>query len=86
MAYSNGEFESDALKVARVLHLSYRRCEYLLDRWYSGMNTQFPAETYPALNNLMNRVAEKVADYDADSSAKLNTVLAISDLQLPGDA
>jgi hypothetical protein len=86
MAYSNSAFEEDAVKVARVLHLSFRRCEYLLDRWYAGANTAFPAETYADLNNLMNRVAEMVSDYEASSNAKLNTVLAVSDLQLPGDA
>lgn len=86
MAYSSGDFSSDATKTARTLHLAYRRCEYLLDRWYAGMNTEFPSETNPALNNLMNRVAELVADYEATSNAKLNTVMAVSDLTLPGDA
>jgi hypothetical protein len=33
----------------------------------------------------MSRVAELVDDYDANGSAKLNTVLAKSDLSLPGD-
>jgi hypothetical protein len=86
MAYSSSDFEQDAVKTARSLHLAFRRCEYLLDRWWSGMNTSFPnsGATIP-MNNLMNRVAEMVADYEDDSNAKLNTVMAKSDLTLPGD-
>ncbi|MFA6661390.1 MAG: hypothetical protein WCS62_07245, partial [Bacilli bacterium] len=49
-------------------------------------NAAFPNEgDGVAMNNLMNRVAELVADYDANSSAKLNTVLAMSNVTLPGD-
>lgn len=86
MAYGTGEFQQDAEKTARSLHLAFRRCEYLLDRWWSGMNTSFPnsGATVP-MNNLMNRVAEMVADYEASSNAKLNTVMGMSNLQLPGD-
>ena len=80
---SYGNFEADAVKTARTLHLAYRRCEYLLARWYSGINN---SQTWDdATTNLMRRVAEMVADYDANGSAKLNTVLAKSDLSLPGD-
>lgn len=86
MSYGPGEFEADAVRTARTLHLAYRRSEYLLSRWWSGLNTQFPNETYPEINNLMNRVAELVADYHDNSNAKLNTVMAKSDLTLPGDA
>jgi hypothetical protein len=85
MAYGSSEFSADATKTARTLHLAYRRCSFLLDRWYAGANTAFPIETYPEINTLMNRVAELVTDYEATSNAKLNTVLAVSDLQLPGD-
>lgn len=81
-SYGTGEFSGDAEKCARTLHLAYRRCEYLLARWYSGINT----ETWDdATTNLMSRVAELVTDYDANGSAKLNTVMAKSNLQLPGD-
>jgi hypothetical protein len=80
---SYGNFETDAVKTARTLHLTYRRCEYLLARWYSGINN---SQTWDdATTNLMSRVAELVDDYDANGSAKLNTVLAKSDLSLPGD-
>jgi len=85
MAYGTSNFNDDATRTARTLHLAYRRCKFLLDRWYGGMNTEFPAETFPAINNLMNRVAELTADYEATSNAKLNTVMAVSDLSLPGD-
>jgi hypothetical protein len=86
MAYGSSDFSSDSLKTARTLHLAYRRCTYLLARWYGGMNAAFPSETNPELNNLMNRVSELVTDYEQYSNAKLNTVMAVSDLQLPGDA
>lgn len=86
MAYSSGEFEADAVTTARTLHIAYRRCQFLLNRWWAGMNTEFPVEQHPAINNLMSRVAELVADYEANSNAKLNTVMAKSDLKLPGDA
>lgn len=87
MAYSTGEFEADAARVARSLHLAYRRCRYLQDRWYSGLNAGFPNEGGGIpMNNLMNRVGELVTAYEADTNAKLNTVLAMSDLVLPGDA
>jgi len=50
------------------------------------MNTEFPNEGATiAMNNLMNRVSELVADYEATSNAKLNTVMAMSNLTLPGD-
>ena len=86
MSYGTGEFEADAVRTARTLHLAFRRSQYLLTRWYAGMNTEFPAETQPAMNNLMTRVAEMVDDYSDNSNAKLNTVMAKSDLTLPGDA
>lgn len=85
MSYDPATFQADATKTARTLHLSFRRCQYLLSRWYAGMNTEFPAETHADLNNLMNRVSELVTDYEANSNAKLNTVMAQSDLTLPGD-
>lgn len=87
MSYSKGEFEEDAKRTARTLHLAYRRSKYLLDRWWSGLNSDFPnSGDTVSMNNLMNRVSELVSDYEASSSAKLNTVLAKSDLTLPGDA
>ncbi len=83
MSYSKSDFEADAVKVARTLHLAYRRCEFLLARWYSGINAEFDSDA--TMGNLMNRVVELTADYEANGSAKLNTVMAKSDLSLPGD-
>jgi len=85
MSYSTAAFDTDAIRTARTMHLAYRRCKYLLDRWWSGINALFPVETYPELNNLMSRVSELVADYEADTNSKLNTILLKSDLTLPGD-
>lgn len=86
MAYSTGEFEADAERTARSLHVAYLRCKYLLTRWYAGMNTEFPnsGDTIP-MNDLMNRVSELVTSYEENSSAKLNTVLEKSNVVLPGD-
>jgi len=86
MTYSSGDFSGDATKTARALHVAYLRCKYLLTRWYGGQSANFPNEgdTVP-MNNLMNRVSELVTDYEATSSAKLNTVMDISDVTLPGD-
>ena len=86
MSYGSSEFEQDATRVARTLHLSYRRAKYLLDRGYSGINASFPntGDGIP-MNNVMSRVAELVADYEANGNAKLNTVMAKSDLTLPGE-
>ena len=87
MAYSTGDFETDAVATARTLHLAFRRSQFLLARWFAGMNTEFPNSggTVP-MNNLMSRVSELITDYEATSNAKLNTVMALSDLKLPGDA
>ena len=86
MAYSTGDFENDAAKAARTLHVAYLRAKYLLGRWYAGMNTEFPNSGGTIKhNNLMNRLSELVADYEANSSAKLNTVMEMSDVTLPGD-
>lgn len=86
MAYGPGEFEQDAVKTARSLHLAFRRSQYLLTRWYSGMNSYFPNENDGIpMNNLLSRVAELVADYEANGNARLNTVLGMSNLTLPGD-
>lgn len=82
MAYSTGEFTEDATVLARTLHLAYRRAQFVLARWYAGMNAEI---TDPALALLMSRAEEIIADYDANGHAKLNTVLAVSDLRLPGD-
>lgn len=85
--YTPTEFEADLVKEARTLHVAFRRAQFLLSRWYAGMNAEFPNSggTIPH-NNLMSRVAELIADYEANGNAKLNTVMALSDLTLPNDA
>jgi len=83
MAYSTSDFNSDAKATARTLHLAYRRANLVLDRWYAGMNNEFSGDT--AMGLLMSRCEEIVADYEANGNAKLNTVMAKSDLTLPGD-
>jgi len=80
--YSTSEFDADAVRTAATLHLAYRRAQFLLARWYSGINNEI---SDAATINLMSRCAEIMADYEAGGSAKLNTVLAKSNLKLPGD-
>jgi len=82
MSYAQGDFNADAVTVARDLHVTYNRCVMLLARWYNGFNL---TTTDPAVTLLMSRVEEMTDDYQANGSAKLNTVLAVSDLKLPGD-
>lgn len=82
---------SDVQTQAKTLHLAYRRAKFILERWNSGLNTQItndateyvPGITGIQINNLINRCVEFVADYEDGASAKLNTVLALSDLELP---
>ena len=83
MAYVTSDFANDATKGASTMHLAYRRAKYLLDRWYSGFDVQFQDNT--AMTLFMARCEEIVEDYEATGQAKLNTVMALSDLTLPGD-
>jgi len=82
MPYSTSDFDQDVVKAARTLHLSYRRAQFVVDRWFSGFNVGADNDT----TNLVVRCTEIIADFEANGNAKLNTVLAKSDLQLPGDA
>lgn len=86
--YSASDFSTDAQVTARTMHLAYRRAKFLLDRWWAGgQSAHFPNEGDGiAMNSLMNRVAELVADYEAGGNAKLGTIMVMSNLQLPGDA
>jgi hypothetical protein len=83
MPYSASEFSADMAKAARSLHLSYRRSQFLLTRWFSGINT---SQTWDdATTNLMSLMQGVVEDFEANGNAKRNVILAKSDLQLPGD-
>ena len=86
MSYARPDFEADAVKTARTLHVAFRRAQYLQARWNSGINADFPnsGDTIKH-NDLMNRVNDLIADYLADGQGKLNQILALSDLTLPGD-
>jgi hypothetical protein len=83
--YGKSDYEDDVKATARVLHLAFRRGQFLLARWNSGLNVAFPDKTHPELNAFMAHVASMVDDYQAKDSAKLNVVLPFSDLQLPKD-
>lgn len=79
MSYSSSDYQADTVKVARAIHLAYRRAQYLLARWYSGFNIGADEAT----SAIAVRASELVADMEANGNAKLNTILAVSDLTLP---
>ncbi len=79
MSYSSSDYAEDTIKTARAMHLAYRRAQYLLARWHSGMNAGADEQT----TNIAVRCAELVADMEDNGNAKLNTILAVSDLKLP---
>ena len=92
MAYTQTEFIQDVVRGARAHHLAYERGRFLLARWYAEFSDTIPndaTEVAPGLTgaevtNLIVRCSEQKADMEADGSAKLNTILAVSDLPLGG--
>jgi hypothetical protein len=90
MAYSLADFVSDTVRAARVKHLAYHRDQFLLARWYAEFSAQVPNDTTviadgltgQEITNIMVRATENIADMEANGNAKLNTVLAVSDLPL----
>ena len=82
MAYELQDFEDDGRKTARTLHAAYRRAQYLLDRWNSGVSAQVSNADVVAF---MARCSEMVTNLEANDNAKLLNILRYSDLKLPGD-
>lgn len=84
--YTQSDFNDDAMVTARTLHAAYNRCKVLRQRWVSTFSA---IETDPARQLLMEFVNEYVAMCEASgapySVLKLDLVLAMSDLKLPGD-
>lgn len=82
---------TDVQTQAKTLHLAYRRAKFILERWNGGLSSEIAndATEYVTdvsgeeIHNLINRCNEFVTDYEASTNAKLNTVLLLSDLQLP---
>lgn len=91
MAYSQSDLVTDVQTSARTMHLSYRRAKFVLERWFSGLNADIdndateyaPGITGAEITNIITRCSELVADYEAGTNAKLNTILQLSDLALP---
>jgi len=84
--YSAGDFNADAIVVARNLHVTYNRCKILLDRWNDGLSA---VTTDGATQLLMVFVAAFVAKCQAAGEyggIELDYILNMSDLKLPGDA
>lgn len=85
MIYTRQDMEDDLKAAARALHLAYQRAKYARQRWYSGISNEFIFENDVEFFNMMNRIDELVSDMENTNNAKLNTVLAVSDLKLPRD-
>jgi hypothetical protein len=91
MTYNSNDMIVDAQTAAKTMHLAYRRAKFILERWFSGLNAEIPnnaTEVFPGITgaevtSLITRCSELVADYEAGSNAKLNTIIQLSDLKLP---
>ena len=91
MTYNSNDMIIDAQTAAKTMHLSYRRAKFILERWFSGLDAGIPndaTEVFPGITgaevtSLITRCSELVADYEAGSNAKLNTIIQLSDLKLP---
>jgi len=91
MAYNEADLGNDLFNTGETMHLAYRRAKFLLDRWNSGMSDAVQNDTteyYDGvtgidIHNFINRCSELVTDYETNTSAKLNTVLKLSNLTLP---
>ena len=81
--YSTTDLASDAKVAARTMHLAYRRARYILDRWNAGMNAKYAG--VPDAVNFMARISDMCAYFEASNGANLKHVMALSDLNLPGD-
>ena len=92
MAYTQSGFIEDVVRGARAHHLAYERGRFLLARWFAEFSATIPndaTEVAPGLTgaeitNLIVRCSEQTEDMQANGNAKLNTVLAVSDLPLGG--
>lgn len=85
--YDNELMKEDLRKTARTLHAAIRRAEFCMQRWNNGPGASIPNSGATAKwHNMATRCQELVTDMTAGGNAKLNTVLAVSDLNLPGDA
>ena len=90
MAYTQTEFIQDVVRGARAHHLAYERGRFLLARWFAEFSATIPndaTEVAPGITgaevtNIIVRCIEQTGDMEANGNAKLNTVLAVSDLPL----
>jgi hypothetical protein len=90
MAYTQTEFIQDVVRGARAHHLAYERGRFLIARWYAEFSASIPndaTEVAPGITGaeatgIITRCLEQVADMQDGSNAKLNTILAVSDLPL----
>ena len=90
MAYTQSEFIEDVVRGARAHHLAYERGRFLIARWNAEFSAVIPndaTEVAPGLTGvevtaIITRCIEQTADMEANGNAKLNTVLAVSDLPL----
>lgn len=86
MAYDNALLQEDARKAAQSLHAAYVRLRMVQERWLNGPSTSIPNSGATAKwHSFMNVAGGIITDLTQSNNAKLNHVLNISDLQLPGN-
>lgn len=83
MPYSDSDFEADLTATARAMDAAYTRAKRIITRWFSGVNADFPAATYPDIAGIMYTIQTYVQEMEASGNAHLNNVLKFSDLTLP---
>jgi hypothetical protein len=90
MAYTQTEFIQDVVRGARAHHLAYERGRFLIARWFAEFSASIPndaTEVAPGITgaevtSIITRCSEQKTDMEASGNAKLNTILAVSDLPL----
>jgi hypothetical protein len=89
------QFIQDTKNQTRALHSIYWRAKFLTSEWYGHdlANNGIPNTssivgnsgfTGIELTNIIVRCLELITDMETNNNAKLNTIIAVSDLSLPG--
>ncbi len=83
-------FAGRAMDAATALEIAYRRAQRTVDEWFAvNMAADIPNDGTPILEgsqpltgaqvtNVITRLSEMIADYDANGKAKLNTIIPAS--------
>jgi len=93
MAYTSTNLVTDAVRFATQEHLAYSRAKFVVARWNSGLSAEIPNDGTDVGEGVtgaqvwlgITRAQELIADLEANSNAKLNTILALSNVTLPSE-